>query len=108
HKLDDLDSDEEWIVENEDELEDNIENIVNSNDKLVHDEFATSRVGGGSTSDDLAIPNYDDEEFYKLLGRAPTPTIPNPVCNEGGESDDNIEVEDDDNDALEDLLKMSL
>ncbi|MED6187465.1 hypothetical protein PIB30_076753 [Stylosanthes scabra] len=91
HKLDDLDSDEEWIVENEDELEDNLENIVNSNDNLVHDEFDASKVGGGSTSDDLNIPSYDDGEFDELLRRAPSSTIPNSAPNKGGGSD-NIEV----------------
>ncbi|MED6199394.1 hypothetical protein PIB30_075542 [Stylosanthes scabra] len=75
HNLDDLDSDEEWIIENEDELEEGLENVANPTDSLVHDEFAASRVGAGNTSgsDDLPIPSYDDEEFDELLRRSSVP-----------------------------------
>ena len=90
YNLDDLDSDEEWIVENDDELE-GLEDLEIPDDLDLLLQEGGGRVGG--PSDDLEIPPLDDDDFDELLQR-------------DGNEDGGDPIEDDEYDdhGLNDLL----
>ena len=83
YNLDDLDSDEEWIVENDDELE-GLEDLEIPDDLDLLPQEGGGRVGGHS--DDLEIPPLDDDDFDELLQRDGNEDGGNPI--EDDEYDD--------------------
>ena len=90
YNLEDLDSDEEWIVENEDVLE-NLEELDIPDDLNLVPGEGGGRIGG--PSDYLDIPTLDDDDFDELLRRD---------GNEDG--GDHIEDEEYDDHGLNELL----
>ena len=86
--LDELNSDEEWIVDEEDVLE-NLEDLDIPNDLVAQGEGGSGSVG---PKDDLAIPDLDDDDFDELIRR------------DGHEDRDHIEDEEYDDHGLNDLL----
>ncbi|XLR35127.1 hypothetical protein S83_063027, partial [Arachis hypogaea] len=72
YSLDELDSDEEWIVAVEDGEEEDLDALISDPD--LNDGASGNRVVGAS-KDLLAIPYLDDDEFEELLQR-PLPPAP--------------------------------
>ncbi|QHN96665.1 uncharacterized protein DS421_18g620540 [Arachis hypogaea] len=72
YSLDELDSDEEWIVADEDGEEEDLDALISDPD--LNDGASGNRVVGAS-KDLLAIPYLDDDEFEELLQR-PLPPAP--------------------------------
>ncbi|RYQ90994.1 hypothetical protein Ahy_B09g096885 [Arachis hypogaea] len=70
--LDELDSDEEWIVADEDGEEEDLDALIPDPD--LNDEASGNRVIGAS-KDPLAISYLDDDEFEELL-QGPLPPAP--------------------------------
>ncbi|RYR14782.1 hypothetical protein Ahy_B04g071478 [Arachis hypogaea] len=82
YSLDELDSDEEWIVADEDGEEEDLDALISDPD--LNDGASGNRVVGAS-KDLLAIPYLDDDEFEELLQR-PLPPAPD------NDEDGNAEV----------------
>ncbi|XLS90752.1 hypothetical protein HN51_066760 [Arachis hypogaea] len=82
YSLDELDSDEEWIVADEDGEEEDLDALISDPD--LNDGASGNRVVGAS-KDPLAIPYLDDDEFEELL-QGPLPPAPD------NDEDGNAEV----------------
>ncbi|XP_020966471.1 uncharacterized protein LOC110266341 isoform X1 [Arachis ipaensis] len=82
YSLDELDSDEEWIVADEDGEEEDLGALISDPD--LNDGASGNRVVGAS-KDPLAIPYLDDDEFEELL-QGPLPPAPD------NDEDGNAEV----------------
>ncbi|XLR54552.1 hypothetical protein HN51_022849 [Arachis hypogaea] len=82
HSLDELDSDEEWIVVDEDGEEEDLDALISDTD--LNDGASWNRVIGAS-KDLLAISYLDDDEFEELL-QGPLPPAPD------NDEDGNAEV----------------
>ncbi|MED6169022.1 hypothetical protein PIB30_017388 [Stylosanthes scabra] len=81
YSLDELDSDEEWIVADEDGGEEDLDAIIPYPD--LNDETSGNRIVGAAKYP-LEIPFLDDDEFEELLQRPPSPATNN--------EDGNVEV----------------
>ncbi|XLS48013.1 hypothetical protein HN51_022371 [Arachis hypogaea] len=73
YSFDELDSDDEWIIADEDGKKEDL-------DALIPDPDLNDRANGnkvvGASKDHLAIPYFDDDEFEELL-QVPPPFTPN-------------------------------
>ncbi|MED6218957.1 hypothetical protein PIB30_031401 [Stylosanthes scabra] len=71
YSFDELDSDEEWIVADEDGGEEDLDAIIPNPD--LNDGTSGNRVVGAS-KDPLEIPFLDDDKFEELFQQPPSPT----------------------------------